>query len=119
MTLLEFLDRYLDRKARNQSPPRDIRQLIGFAFIAGYYVLVWQFARSTIPGENKDLIRDAMLTLGPPIGLIVGAMFRSDAKEERAAENTGKAFDAIRTTAESASGPSGYPDDPVNVKERK
>ncbi len=102
MTILEFLDRWMERRARNQRPPRDIRQFIGFAFLAGYYVMVWQFARSEIPGGNKDLIRDAMLTLGPPVGLIVGAMFRSDAKEERAAENTGRAFEAIRATAAQA-----------------
>lgn len=101
MTLLEFLDRMGERRAarspKNSLP--DIRQLIGFAFIAGYYFLVYQFTLGSVPTENKDLIRDAMLTLGPPIGLIVGAMFRSDAKEEQAALNTGKFADAIKEQA--------------------
>lgn len=102
MTVLEFLDRYLERKAQNPRPSRDIRQFIGFAFLAGYYVIVWQFIRDAIPAPNIGLVRDAMLTLGPPVGLIVGAMFRSDAREERATDNTAKAFDAITATAQAA-----------------
>ena len=101
MTFLEFLDRMGERRAlRPARPTRDIRQLIGFAFIAGYYLLVYRFTLADTPVANKDLIRDAMLTLGPPIGLIVGAMFRSDAKEEQAAVNTQEAFRAIRASAE-------------------
>jgi hypothetical protein len=101
MTLLEFLDRMGDRRSsRPARPPRDIRQLIGFMFIAGYYVLVYKFMTANIPAENTGLIRDAMLTLGPPIGLIVGAMFRSDAVQEQAAVNTGEAFKAIKASAE-------------------
>ena len=97
MTLWEYLDRRAERSANR--PLRDIRQLIGFAFLAGYYVMVWQFARAAIPAENKDLIRDAMLTLGPPVGLIVGAMFRSDAREEQATRNTATAFEAIKAAS--------------------
>lgn len=105
MTFLEFLDRRAERNARH---PRDIRQLIGFAFLAGYYVMVWRFTTGGIPKGNVDLIRDAMLTLGPPVGLIVGAMFRSDMRDEQAARNTGDAFKAVReavaSTPSSSSG---------------
>lgn len=101
MTLLEFLDRIGERRSRrpykNSLP--DIRQLIGAAFIFGYYFLVYRFVLTPIPEANKDLIRDAMLTLGPPIGLIVGAMFRSDAREEQATVNTGKFADALKEQA--------------------
>jgi hypothetical protein len=101
MTFLEFLDRMGERRAnRPARPARDIRQFIGFAFLAGYYLMVWRFASLGIPAANKDLIRDAMLTLGPPVGLIVGAMFRSDAREEQSAVNTAEAFRAIRASAE-------------------
>lgn len=93
MTLLEYLDRRAERNARY---PRDIRQMIGFAFLAGYYIMVWRFATGAVPADNVDLIRDAMLTLGPPVGLIVGAMFRSDLRDEQAARNTGDAFKAVR-----------------------
>lgn len=121
MTLLEYLDRVGQRRAsRPQRPARDIRQFIGFAFLAGYYVMVFRFASGAVPDGNIDLIRDAMLTLGPPVGLIVGAMFRSDAREERATENTGKFADAIKATAEASSTlPTGLPGDPVSVKEEK
>jgi len=96
MTLLEYLDRVGQRRAaRPARPARDIRQFIGFAFLAGYYVMVYRFSSGSVPAGNLPLIRDAMLTLGPPVGLIVGAMFRSDAREEQATANTAKAFDAI------------------------
>ena len=100
MTLLEFLDRRAERLAQHPRRPRDIRQFIGFGFLVGYYVMVWQFTRGELPKENVDLIRDAMLTLGPPIGIIIGAMFRSDAREEQATENTGRAFEAVKAAAE-------------------
>lgn len=112
MTLLEYLDRVGERRARRK--PRDIRQFIGFAFLGGYYWMVWQFTQGELPEGNLDLIRDAMLTLGPPIGIIIGAMFRTDAREEQATANTGAAFKAIEAASK---GPSGTPDDPVNVKE--
>lgn len=103
MTLLEFLDRWDARRlTRPERPLRDIRQFIGFAFLAGYYAMVYQFTRSDVPAANVDLIRDAMLTLGPPVGLIVGAMFRSDARDEQATRNTTIALDAARTGAQAA-----------------
>ena len=102
MTLLEYLDRVGERRARAR--PRDIRQFIGFAFLLGYYVMVWHFSRKALPAENLDLIRDAMLTLGPPVGLIVGAMFRSDARDEQAVANTGEAFKAVRAAAAAGGG---------------
>lgn len=106
MTLLEFLDRIGERRAnRPARPARDIRQLIGFAFLAGYYLMVWRFAQAIIPEGNRDLIRDAMLTLGPPVGLIVGAMFRSDARDEQATVNTGEAFRALRASAQAPAKP--------------
>jgi len=100
MDLLEFLDRAAERRARHRDRPRDIRQFIGFAFLCGYYLLVYQFATRDVPGANLDLIRDAMLTLGPPVGLIVGAMFRSDVRDEQATANTGKAFEAVKAAAQ-------------------
>lgn len=120
MTFLEFFDRWLERRARNPRPQRDIRQFIGAMFLVGYYVMVWQFSRSALPQENIDLVRDAMLTLGPPIGIIIGAMFRSDAKDEQATRNTGGAFRAIEATAKAAEkavehGPSGTPEDPLHT----
>jgi len=100
MTLLEYLDRQAERRAKHPRRPRDIRQFIGFSFLVGYYVMVWQFTMGELPKDNIALIRDAMLTLGPPVGLIIGAMFRSDAREEQATENTGRAFEAVKAAAE-------------------
>lgn len=105
MTLLEYLDRVGERRAKHPRRPRDIRQFIGFAFLVGYYVMVYQFTLGELPKENVDLVRDAMLTLGPPIGIIIGAMFRTDAREEQATANTGEAFRAVRAAAEAGGTP--------------
>lgn len=100
MNIWEYLDeRDKRRSARN---PRDIRQFVGFMFLAGYYLTVFQFALREVPGANVDLIRDAMLTLGPPVGVIVAAMFRTDARDEQATRNTGIALDAARKGAQAA-----------------
>lgn len=104
MTFLEFLDRWMERRARARHKPRDIRQFIGFVFLIGYYGLVFIYAQRPVPAANLDLIRDAMLTLGPPIGIIIGAMFRADARDEQAAVNTGKAFDAVAAAARGRDG---------------
>lgn len=103
MTLLEYLDRVGERRAARMHRPRDIRQFIGFFFLLGYYVLVYQFTLGELPDKNVDLVRDAMLTLGPPIGIIIGAMFRSDAREEQATANTGIAFEAVKAAANAGS----------------
>lgn len=102
MNFLEYLDRVGERRLRANRQPRDIRQFIGFAFLAGYYVMVYRFSTGSVPEGNVDLIRDAMLTLGPPVGLIVGAMFRSDLRDEQAARNTGEAFRAVREVSANA-----------------
>lgn len=104
LTLLELIDRMSERRSRNPNKNSlpDIRQLIGASFIFGYYYLVYRFVLTPIPAENKDLIRDAMLTLGPPIGLIVGAMFRSDAREDQATKNTGTMIETFKEQAKAA-----------------
>lgn len=105
MTLLEFLDRIGERRAlRPERPMRDIRQFIGFAFLAGYYLMVYNFSQKALPQENLDLIRDAMLTLGPPVGLIVGAMFRSDARDDQQTRNTREAFRTIAAVGGASAG---------------
>lgn len=128
MTVLEYLDRVGERRAARMHRPRDIRQFIGFAFLFGYYVMLYRFLelRAEIPAANLGLIRDAMLTLGPPIGIIIGAMFRSDAREEQATANTGEAFQAIKAAAKAGTGLGGEPQevtvvssksDPVHTEE--
>lgn len=108
MTILELLNNIGERRAARGQRPRDIRQFIGFAFLAGYYIMVYQFTQGELPEKNVALVRDAMLTLGPPVGLIIGAMFRSDAREEEATANTGRAFSAIEAAAKA--GPPPEPD---------
>lgn len=110
MSKLSFLD-YLDRVGQRRlehariSPPRprDTRMLVGVLFFFGYYALVWRFMSAKgIPADNIALIKDAMLILGPVIGAIGQALFRTDVRDEIATQNTGEAFRANRAASEAA-----------------
>jgi len=126
MNILEFLDAWDQRRMHRPRTAFNGRAVIAFGFLAGYYLMVYRFMRDTIPTENIPLVRDAMLVLGPAVGLIVGAIFRSDARDDQAAVNTGEAFKAMGATARAAeaaavaavpTGPSGQPGDPVHTVE--
>lgn len=104
MRLLEYLDRrdqrQLERDRISPPRPRDTRQFVGVLFFAGYYFIVYSLLRFDIPGANEPLVRDAMLVLGPVVGAIGQAIFRSDVKDEIATNNTGEAFRATARQAE-------------------
>lgn len=74
--------------------------LVGVLFFLGYYILVYTLLKRVVPAENGPLVRDAMLVLGPVIGAIGQALFRTDIKDEIATQNTGEAFRANRAAAE-------------------
>jgi hypothetical protein len=99
MNLWEYLDRVGERRARR---PSELRLFIGLAFLAGYYWMVHRFISAVIPNGNVPLVRDAMLVLGPAVGLIVGALFRSDARDEQAAAGQREATRAMREVAAGA-----------------
>lgn len=99
MKLLDYLDRIGERRLerwRLAPPrPRDTRLMVGVLFFLGYYTLVYAILKTAIPSENAPLVRDAMLVLGPVVGAIGQAIFRTDAKDEITANNTGAAFRAV------------------------
>lgn len=66
-----------------QLPQWDGKLVLAGLFIIGYYSLILIMAWRPLPETNASLIRDAMLTLGPVVGLIFGSLFRSTAAEER------------------------------------
>lgn len=136
MNVLEFLDRRHERKIayRAQLPyrPLDLKLLVGTLFFAGYYALVYLLVQRAIPGPNGPLVRDSLLVLGPAIGVIVGALFRSDRRDEEQTRNTGEAFRAVTAQAHATSAaanagtgdglnagdrPSGAAGDPVHVEQ--
>jgi hypothetical protein len=104
MKFLDYLDRVGERRLerwRIAPPrPRDTRMGVGVLFFLGYYILVYAILRVAIPAENAGLVRDAMLVLGPVIGAIGQALFRTDLKDEIATQNTGEAFRANRAASE-------------------
>lgn len=96
----------------------DPRIIIGTLFIVAYYATLWVIGFRPMPVENVSLIKDAMLQLGPPVGIIIGALFRSDRRDEEATQNTGRAFDAIKAASEGRTVQIDQPaDKPVPVKE--
>lgn len=106
MTFLEFLDRRAERRAQAGPLVRfDTKTLIGFGFLAGYYVLIFRFTINPVPAANVQMIRDAMLVLGPPVGMIVGAIFRESNSDVQAKANTGAAFQAIAAVANAGGAP--------------
>lgn len=99
MTILELFDRMHERRMAVPRRPLDVKAFIGLLFLAGYYLMVMRFMDRVIPEANVPLVRDAMLVLGPAVGLIVGALFRTDIRDEQRTVNTGLAYKAIAETA--------------------
>ncbi len=104
MNTLEFLDRIGMRRVERLKivppRPRDTKMLVGVMFFLGYYLLVFGLMRFAIPVANAALVRDAMLVLGPVVGAIGQALFRTDVRDEMATGNTGAGFRAIQAQAE-------------------
>lgn len=72
-----------------EAPSWDGKIVLAGFLIVGYYALVLTVVVGTPAGDltpvRAGVVRDALLTLGPPIGLVFGALFRSTAAEERTA----------------------------------
>lgn len=104
MKFLEYMDRRGERRLKRilsrPHRPLDTRMLVGVLFFLGYYVLVYQLLIKIVPEPNAPLVRDAMLVLGPVVGAIGQALFRSDVRDEIQASNTGEGFRAMRSQAE-------------------
>lgn len=114
MRLFDYLTRRAElRLANPHGRTADYRMLIGAFFIIGYYAVVFLLATNDIPARNSDLIENAMLQLGPPVGAIIYALFRTDKADETRAENTAAAFRAVEAAA-AAGTPSDTPQ-PVEV----
>lgn len=66
-------------------PTWDGKLVLAGIFIVGYYTLVILMVvlGNDLAQSKAGIVRDAMLTLGPPIGLIFGALFRVTGAEER------------------------------------
>lgn len=77
----------------------DPRTWIGVLFIGGYYAVTITLIFIDTPEKNGNLLNNMMLQLGPPVGMIIGALFRTDRTDEKRAENTGKVMDAMAEQA--------------------
>lgn len=67
------------------------RILFGFMLIGGYFGLaglcIWAIPQGPDGDETRQLLRDILLTIGPLLGMIVQAIWKSD-KTDRQAANT-------------------------------
>ena len=68
-----------------EMPKWDGKLVLAGIFILGYYalVIIMVVGSHELAQSKANIVRDAMLTLGPGIGLILGSIFRSTAAEER------------------------------------
>lgn len=93
MKVVELIDRISarrhERKLKYPPRPTDSRMLVGSLFFVGYYILVFTLLKVVVPKENAPLVRDALLVLGPVVGAIGAALFRTDVRDEIATQNTG------------------------------
>lgn len=80
---------------------------IGALFITGYYASVWLLGVVELPAANAPLVKDALLQLGPPVGAIIYALFRTDRLDEQRVANTGSAFAAVEAAAKAGTGAAG------------
>lgn len=90
----------------------DQRMWLAYLFVAGYFGVIFAVVFIDKPLANGDLVKDWMIVLGPPVGAIVGALFRSDRVDEQRAQNTSDAFAAITATANSTTPPASVTLDP-------
>lgn len=78
---------------------------IGALFIAGYYGTIWLLGFVSVPKDNVPLVKDALLQLGPPVGAIIYALFRTDRVDEQRATTTSNAFEAVTAAARAGTTP--------------
>lgn len=64
----------------------DGRTFLGGVLIASYMFLVNRLIDKGSPIPNAELVKDQLLVLGPMVGIIAGAIWRSTASEERRAD---------------------------------
>ena len=82
------------------APKWDGKLVLAPILFVGSYVIAWRLPSpaTRMPAENVPLVRDQLLVLGPAIGVIVGALFRTTAADERAsARNADVTKTAIET----------------------
>lgn len=104
MQWLELWDRIGQRRHERAMAkpyrPTDNRMLLAGLLFLGYYTLIFVLLKYAIPEKNEPLVRDALLVLGPVIGGIGVAIFRTDLRDELQTQNTGEGFRALRSSAE-------------------
>lgn len=83
----------------------DQRMWLAYLFTTGYFGVIFATVFHDTPLANADLVKDWMIVLGPPVGAIVGALFRTDRVDDQRAQNTSDAFKAITAAANAGTTP--------------
>lgn len=66
-----------------QFPTWDGKLVLAGMFLVGYYITLLVVGRFPTPEANAALVHDGFVVLGPVVGLIFGALFRTTGAEER------------------------------------
>lgn len=72
------------------------RMVFGFMLITGYFATVWFVGFFPMPDNARQVMRDALLTVGPILGIIANAIWKTDKTDKDNAST-------IRTLSEKVS----------------
>lgn len=90
----------------------DGKIVLAALFVLGYYGLVYRISGDKpIPPANAQLVRDALLVLGPPLGAIFNAIYRTTGAEERQSERRSDEIKTAITTPTITAAPDPAPRD--------
>lgn len=73
------------------------RMVFGFMLITGYFATVWFVGLAPMSNEARQVMRDALLTVGPILGIIANAIWKTDKTDKDNAST-------IRTLSEKVGG---------------
>ena len=87
--------------------PLSLRDYIGVGLVFAFVSVLFGLMFKNIPEKNEQLIVYMLGQLSGFVATVVSFHYVLNKSSEKATENTGKAFDALKAAAESTPGPAG------------
>lgn len=78
------------------------RMIIGVMIIVGYFGIGAVAVFSDFNADQLQLTRDVLLTIGPLLGVIVNSIWRSDKRDEQAANTAAMFAEKLPTLTETS-----------------
>jgi hypothetical protein len=109
---MKIIDVLSDNGSSTMAPRWDGKVVFAAIFIIGYYALIFRISGThPVPPQNAQMIRDGMLVLGPAIGVIVGALFRTTGADERSSARRSDELKTAIVTPSAAPAPAPAPEE--------